>query len=208
MKFDLVGPFGRPQLLPMNKHKIISFLQSVVAIPILAIASPVLPQTSLVNPTIVINQNNTTTTESPVITTQEEQVRKDRAAKIEALLATYNSPLKGHGMKFVQEAEKNEIDWRLLVAISGQESTYAIHSCKNATYSFLGYGSCRMSFKSIDDAIEKVSASLGGNNPKTAQHYDNKTTIEKLHKYNTVLPSYTSDVVRIMKSIDSTDKIV
>lgn len=189
----------------MNKKTIIKFLQSFVAIPMLAITTPVTGIAPLPNTTVTINQN---VSESPTITTEEDKILEERAKEIDTLLESYNSPLKGYGKKFVLEAEKNDIDWRLLVAISGVESTFGRHACKKATNSFLGYGSCKIDFKSVDDAIEKVSASLGGNNENTAHHYEGKNTTQILRKYNSVIPTYTSKVIRIMKMIDDEEEIV
>lgn len=168
----------------------------------LAGVAPIIP-----SPTVVLSQNNTVA-DASVITTQEDKLTDQRATKIDTLLAEYNSPLVGYGKKFVTEANKNGIDWRLLVAISGRESTFALHPCKNATNSFLGYGSCKINFKSVDDAIEKVSASLGGNNENTARHYDGKTTPEILRKYNSIIPGYSKQVIKIMKMIDDQEEIV
>lgn len=171
----------------------------------LAITAPVTSVSAIPSPAVVLNQNNAI--ETSVITTQEEEIRKEHAKDIDDFLTARNSPLAGYGRKFVDEAEKNDIDWRLLVAISGRESTFGLNACKRATNSFLGYGSCKMNFKSADDAIERVSASLGGNNPSTAHHYDGKTTKEILRKYNSVIPNYPQEVIRIMKMINSTDPI-
>jgi hypothetical protein len=190
----------------MNKKTIIKFLQSFVAIPMLAITTPVTGIAPLPNTTVTISQNNVL--ESSTITTEEDKILEERAAEIDALLESYDSPLKGYGKKFVLEAEKNDIDWRLLVAISGVESTFGRHACKKAANSFLGYGSCKIDFKSVDDAIEKVSASLGGNNENTAHHYEGKNTIQILKKYNSVIPTYTSKVIKIMKMIDDEEEIV
>ena len=111
-------------------------------------------------------------------------------------------------MKFVLEAEKNDIDWRLLPAIAMRESTGGKQACKKADNSVFGYGSCKISFKSIDDSIEVVAKSLGGNNPNTARHYDGKTTVQILKKYNSVIPSYTKQVVKLMNMIDDKDEII
>lgn len=170
----------------------------------LAIAVPLTGVSSIQSLTEV---NTISTTENSVIITQEEVVRKEKAEKIDNLLRSYKSPLAGYGMKFVTEAEKNDIDWRLLVAISGRESTFGIHSCKKVTNSFLGYGSCKINFESIDSAIEKVSASLGGNDPKTDHHYADKTTLQILRKYNSVIPNYPNEVIRIMKMVDKDEVI-
>lgn len=190
----------------MNKKTIIRFLQSFVAIPMLAITTPIAGITPLPDTTVTINQNNVS--ESSTITTQEDKTLEERALEIEALLESYDSPLKGYGKKFVLEAEKNDIDWRLLVAISGVESTFGRHSCKRVKNSFLGYGGCSINFKSVDEAIEKVSASLGGNHKNTAHHYEGKNTVQILKKYNSVIPTYTSKVIRIMKMINDEEEIV
>lgn len=198
--------FGRAKLLIMNKKKIIKFLQSFVAIPMLAITTPVTGIAPLPIATVTTNQN--IVSESSTITTEEDKILEERAQQIDALLESYDSPLAGYGKKFVLEAQKNNIDWRLLAAISGVESTFGRHACKKAKNSFLGYGSCKIDFKSVDDAIEKVSASLGGNNENTAHHYEGKNTIQILKKYNSVIPTYASKVIRIMKMIDDEEEIV
>jgi hypothetical protein len=190
----------------MNKNNITKFLQSFVAIPMLAVASPMVGVTPIPSPAVV--QSSTSASEVSVITTQEDQIRQERAKKIDEFLESYDSPLVGYGMKFVTEAEKNDIDWRLLVAIAGRESTFARHACKKATNSFLGYGSCKMNFKSVDESIERVSAAVGGNHPPTAHYYGGKNTLQILRKYNSVIPNYPHEVVRIMKMIDAKDAVI
>ena len=113
----------------MNKKEIIGYLQSIIAIPMFAIAMPLSGVVSIPDLTQV---SNTPAKENSVIITQEEVIRKEKAEKIDTLLEKYKSPLVGYGMKFVTEAEKHDIDWRLLVAISGRESTFGIHSCHKA----------------------------------------------------------------------------
>lgn len=145
--------------------------------------------------------NNTLSEENSAIIAQEEVARKEKAEFIDSFFRSYKSPLEGYGMKFVVEAEKNDIDWRLLPAIAMRESTGGKHACKSVPNSVFGYGSCKISFESIDKSIEIVALSLGGNNPNTAHHYNNKTTTQILKKYNSVIPNYTKQVVRIMKMI-------
>jgi hypothetical protein len=189
----------------MSKQKINRFLQSVIAIPMLAMVSPVAGMGSVPNITAIFDKVNTV--ETSVITTQEEVARTEKAEAIDNFFAKYKAPLEGYGMKFVTEAEKNNIDWRLLPAIAMRESTGGVHACKKATYSVFGYGSCKLNFKSIDESIEIVSKSLGGNNPNTAHHYEGKDTRQILRKYNSVIPNYVNEVVSIMKMIDSKEEI-
>ncbi len=189
----------------MNKNKITRFLQSFVAIPMLAIASPLTGITSIPGPTVVINQS-APTVESEVITTPEETIRKERAEKIDTYFASRNAPLEGYGMKFVEAAEEHDIDWRLLAAISVIESNAGKEACKKATNSVLGYGSCKINFKSIDESIEVVSMKIGGTT--SSYYHDEMTTAQILKKYNSVIPTYFQKVTKIMKIIDPTEEIV
>lgn len=144
-----------------------------------------------------------------VITAQEKADLKEKAEAIDTFLESRGSVLAGYGAKFVEEADKNDIDWRLLVSISGRETTFGRNMCKNpkAPNNPFGWGSCKIGFKSIDESIEKVSASLGGNSKGTSHHYTGKTTLQILRKYNSVIPNYPKEVERLMKLIDATDPI-
>ncbi|MEK7586118.1 MAG: glucosaminidase domain-containing protein [Patescibacteria group bacterium] len=187
----------------MNKHKITRFLQSVVAIPMLAITTPMLGVTAIPSPTVVLSQN---AVESQVITTPEDKIRKERADAIDKFFASRGAPLEGYGMKFVEEAEEHDIDWRLLAAISIIESNGGKQACKKADNSVLGYGSCKMSFKSIDESIELVSMKISGNNSN--YYHDQMTTPQILRKYNSVIPTYVQKVTKVMKMIDPSEEIV
>ena len=148
--------------------------------------------------------NNTITSENSVITTQEEVARKEKAGLIDAYFKEHDAPLEGYGMKFVVEAEENDIDWRLLPAIAMRESTGGKQACKRVPNSVFGWGSCKISFESIEQSIEVVAKNLGGNNPNTDHHYEGKTTKQILRKYNSVIPNYPAEVMRIMEDISPT----
>jgi hypothetical protein len=184
----------------MNTQKINKFLQSFIAIPMLAVSIPLTGLGSISNITAVLNNKNVAV-EASVITTQEDILRKEKAEAIDTYFTKYDAPLKGYGMKFVLEAEENDIDWRLLPAIAMRESTGGKYACKKVTNSVFGYGSCKLNFNSIDESIEIVARSIGGNNPKTAHHYENKTTLQILKKYNSIIPNYGGQVAKIMKTI-------
>jgi hypothetical protein len=131
----------------------------------------------------------------------KEPTQADKAEAIDAFFREHNMPLEGTGLKMVQEAEKNDLDWRLLAAISVIESTGGRHACKKVTHSFMGWGSCKINFKSDNEAIEIVAMNLGGKNPNTDQHYAGKTTEEKLRKYNSVIPTYVQKITKVMNEI-------
>ncbi len=185
----------------MNK-KTIKFLQSFVAIPLIAASMPFNGIVATPATIAVLNQENSVT-EISLITTEEMEVRKERAEAIDTYFENIKAPLAGYGMKFVIEAELHDIDWRLLPAIAMAESTGGIHACKKVPNSVFGYGSCKFGFKSIDESIETVAKSLGGNNPKTAKYYADKTTEQILKTYNPdhIAPGYSKKVMNIMAKI-------
>lgn len=192
----------------MSKQKIIRYLQSIVAIPMLAVAMPLAGVQNIPDTTLSIA--NSVEIAPSAITTQEAEDLKKKAEAIDTFLAKRGSVLAGYGTKFVEEAKKNDIDWRLLVSIAGRETTFGRNMCKNpkAPNNPFGWGSCKIGFKSIDESIEKVSMSLGGNSKGTAHHYTGKTTLQILRKYNSVIPNYPKEVERIMKMIDAEDPII
>jgi hypothetical protein len=189
----------------MNKKTITKFVQSFAVVPMMSVMIPMTGISAISTSTLVPSQNTVAAIEA--ITTPQLDVNKANAKILDDYFASYDSPLEGYGMKFVTEADKNDIDWRLLPAIAMRESTGGKQACKKVSNSVFGYGSCKMNFKSIDESIEIVAKSLGGNNPNTAKHYDGKTTLQILRKYNSVIPNYPKQVVSIMKSIDDTDSV-
>lgn len=135
----------------------------------------------------------------------ELEVVKDkaRAEAIDAYFKAREMPLEGMGMKMVIEAKKNDIDWRLLPAIAVRESTGGKFACKKSPANAFGWGSCKISFDTKEEAIETVARNLGGNEPKTDHHYAGKNTKQILQKYNppSVVPKYAEQVMSIMNAI-------
>ncbi len=200
--------FGGAQPLPMNKNKTRQFLQSFVAIPLLATSIQMTGVPALPSPTIELNQSNNAIQIS-AITPQEMKIRREHAEKIDQYFKSRNLPLAGYGQKFVEEAVKNDLDYRLLPAIAMRESTGGKNGCKgqDGLNNNFGWGSCRISFDSVDQSIEALAQNLSGNDPDTANHYDGKTTDKILRTYNRVIKNYPKQVLEIMKSIDSDEKI-
>jgi len=184
----------------MKNKKVLQFLHSLVAVPLIATTMQVsgLPALSIVGPS-----ENNSVMEVSVITTQEMEIRKENAEKINKYFESRDLPLAGYGEKFVEEAEKNDIDPFLLPAIAMRESTGGKKACKKVPNSVFGWGSCKISFKSIDESIEILAKNLGGNNPNTAHHYDEKTTEQILRRYNSYIKNYPKEVARIMNTMES-----
>ena len=194
----------------MSKQKIIRYLQSIVAIPMLAVA---IPLTGIQNipDTVATNSNNIGVSNS-VITTQENENLKKEGDKVDAFFASYDAPLEGYGLKCAVEAKKNDRDWRLLPAIAMRETTGGKQACKNpkAPNNNFGWSSCKRGFDSVDESIEHISKTLSGNNPDVTRYKDGMTTVQILKRYNpdSVVPGYSKQVIKIMKMIDSDEAII
>jgi hypothetical protein len=152
----------------------------------------------------ISSQSNT---EEIQASTQEQITMRLRADKIDAYFRDRNMPLEGYGMKMVQVAEENNIDWRLLPAISVIETTGGKNICKSkeGANNPFGYGSCKIAFDNINESIEIVGRNLGGNNPRTASYYKNKDLDGVLKSYNSVIPTYNKKIRSVMDRIENYD---
>lgn len=147
---------------------------------------------------------NTENTNSDVSSKNFSELNEDlnnlldeRALRLDNYFEKYNMPLRGYGEKFIQVADECKMDWRLLPAISVQESTGGKYMRLNNPF---GWGSAKIGFKDFEEAIEIVGKNLCGLNEKTAHYYRNKNTYQKLWSYNgSVNHSYPSRVMAIME---------
>ncbi|HCR81422.1 hypothetical protein A2875_04175 [Candidatus Gottesmanbacteria bacterium RIFCSPHIGHO2_01_FULL_46_14] len=62
-----------------------------------------------------------------------------RATKLHAYLESHNSPLASESGHFIAEADRLGLDWRLVAAIAGVESTYG-KQIPNGSYNAWGWG--------------------------------------------------------------------
>ena len=103
--------------------------------------------------------------QTPKVETKIESKPLDRRAKIlQAYLAKYNSPLKNQAQDFVDAADQYNLDWKLVAAISGTESTFGkfIPGGYNA-WGWGVYGTQAIYFDSWKDGIFTVSEGLRKN---------------------------------------------
>ena len=210
--------FGRAQLPIMKKTKLIRFVESFVILPLVTLSGPIsnIPQATsnmVTAPLIISSQKLNIDTkgafkiafnQAPDPKVLEKEVK---AKAIDSYFKERNMPLTGTGMKMVEEAEKHDLDWRLLPAIAIRESTGGKNECIRVPNNAFGWGSCKIGFKTVEESIETVAKNLGGNNPNTARHYDNKTTKQILRAYNppSVIPRYAEQVISIMDAIGEID---
>lgn len=209
----------------MKNKKLIRFVESFILFPVLATSIPFgdIPNKNIdtVNtPKIVLSQKNIETyglfafnqaLDEKSLEEDRIKVLEAKAMAIDSYFKERNMPLEGYGMKMVEEAEKNNLDWRLIPAISVIESTGGKFACKKVKNSFLGWGSCKINFESKEKAIEIVAWNLGGNNPKTSRHYQKgQDLVDLLQTYNppSIVPNYADKVMKVMDIIGEKEIII
>jgi len=82
-----------------------------------------------------------------------------RISILRKYLSTHNSPLAAYAEEFIETADKYGLDWRLVPAISGVESTFGKRIPKGS-YNAYGWANGGYRFKSWEDSIEVVSKTL------------------------------------------------
>ncbi len=85
-----------------------------------------------------------------------------REAQMRSVLAKYNSPMVGLEETLIATAEKYGLDWTLMAAIAGTESSFARrmpYQCINP-YGWGIYGDNKLCFESLETAIEGVASGL------------------------------------------------
>ena len=91
---------------------------------------------------------------------KDYEIKPDNRAQIlSQFLAKYNSPLEASAEDFVAAADANGLDWRMLAAISGIESTFGKQMIKG-TYNAYGWGGGTIYFDSWSDGIWTISSAL------------------------------------------------
>lgn len=82
-----------------------------------------------------------------------------RVEKLGLFLEFYDSPLADYASNFIESADKYQLDWRLVPAITGVESTFGKHIPYNS-YNAYGWNNGVYQFESWEDSIEHVSKTL------------------------------------------------
>ena len=188
------------------QRSILVSLRSLVTIPVLATSFTIAPLGDIMkmpSVRVLLTDENRTLAFAPADNKQQEF--EEEAKKIDAYFGDKHLPFDHYGMTFVTEAEKNGLPWALLPAIAMRESTGGKFPCSKDPDNGFGWGSCRIKFASVEEAIATVARNLGGNNPNTAHHYADKDVDGILKAYNPpkVVPHYADQVKAIMKAIEN-----
>lgn len=129
-----------------------------------------------------------------------ENLEDNRALVLKKFLESNDSPLSSYSEKFVKEADKYNLDWKLVASISGVESTFGKYLPFNS-YNAWGwgiYGDNVYYFKSYDDAIQTISKSL-------REDYINKWGAQDVYGIGRIYaasPTWANRVDYFMKKID------
>ena len=102
------------------------------------------------------------TTSAKLLATTTNYAQDNRTKMLKAYLEQYNSPLADHAQTFVEDADKYNLDWKLVAAISGVESTFgeAIPADSYNGWGWGVYGDNVIRFTSWDNAIDTISQGL------------------------------------------------
>lgn len=98
---------------------------------------------------------------APILPPRVEAKVDDRIDKLESFLKKYypKSPLIPHAAKFVTAADKYGVDWRLLVAISANESWFGKRYVRGS-YNAYGWGGGYIYFSSWENGIETITRKI------------------------------------------------
>ena len=122
----------------------------------------------------------------------------NRVDVLKRYLEHENSPLADYASTFVAQADLYNIDWRLVAAIAGRESTFAKQEpCVNA-WGYGIYGNQVRCFDTYGQAIQIISKDL---REKYMNQWGAKTVWD-IGKIYAASPTWASGVVYFMNDID------
>jgi hypothetical protein len=129
---------------------------------------------------------------------EETEEFDNRTQILEKYLDQFNSPLADYADEFIDAADAYDLDWRLLAAITGVESTYGKFIPRNS-YNAYGWNNGAYAFQSWENSIWTVTKALKENYVDRGAN-----TVEKIGRiYAPPSPFWSGRVKRIMAQIDS-----
>lgn len=155
--------------------------------------------TFLINPETVSGDVLVVDTSAQLTNRQGVEIVDLRKERLATFFKKYNSPLTDYSGQFIYWADRYNIDWRLVPAITGVESTFG-KRIPYKSYNAYGWANGNYRFKSWDESIEHVSKTL------REKYYDKgATNINKIaRRYAPPSNSWSWKVKFFMKKIDST----
>lgn len=131
----------------------------------------------------------------------EKPVIDNRVQILREYLESYDSPLAPHAATFIQEADKHDLDWKLVPAITGLESYFGhmIPPYSNNGWGYGVYGNNVRYFQSWDEGIEVVTKAL-------KEEYIVNRGARNVYEIGSTYaadPNWANKVVRFMNEIES-----
>ena len=123
-----------------------------------------------------------------------------RLVRLQEFLAQRDCPLSKYAGDFIEAADANELDWRLLPSISVIESSGGKAYMNNNVF---GWDSCREKFPSVRAGIYIVASRLAN-----SELYRDKDLDDLLRTYNPVIESYPDKVKYVMRMIARSDRAI
>ncbi len=131
-----------------------------------------------------------------------QMLRDERVEKLRAYLTMHNSPLTGEASHFITEADRLDLDWKLVPAIAGVESTFGKHT-PPGSYNGWGWGiptgaQSGITFDSWKDGITSVSEGL-------KYRYINRgaTSIEQIGRIYAASPRWSGNIRFFLNQIET-----
>jgi len=124
-----------------------------------------------------------------------------REIRLRKFLQKHNSPLTDYSFFFIEKADEYNLDWRLLPAIAGVESSFG-KRIPAGSYNPFGWANGEFRFASWEESIETVSKSL-------REKYYNKglKNINSIAKvYAPPSKTWASKVIFFMNKIETSPK--
>ena len=115
-----------------------------------------------------------------------------RIAQVRQFFRKYKSPAAKYAETFIQVADENDLDWRLLPMLAFVETGGGKYKHNNNIF---GWGSGKIRFSSVEQGIRTVGASL------QKGPYKGKNVLQKIKVYNTHA-YYVKVALRVMKQIE------
>jgi len=130
----------------------------------------------------------------PLLVTKAED---NRVEILQKYLEQFGSPLAPYASVFVSQADLYRIDWRLVAAIAGRESTFGkAEPCINA-WGYGVFGNQTKCFDSYDEAIRTITKDL---REKYINGWGAKTVWD-IGRYYAASPTWASGVTYFMNDI-------
>ncbi len=129
---------------------------------------------------------------------QAESAKNEKIIKLTSFLKEKKSPLTPYARILVEEAEKNDLDWRLVPAIAGVESSFG-KFIPEGSYNAYGWANGNYFFSSWEEGIKIVTQTL---NEKYSKVWQAKTPWE-IGKYYAASPTWPNRVSFFMEQIEN-----